>query len=72
VKILLAEDEPTSRLVAQVTLRDLGYECHTVTDGAQAWDAFRRYGPDVGHQRLANAWTERTPTVPQDSGAHIR
>ena len=47
MKILVADDDPTSRLIAQTALRSLGHECHTVTDGAQAWDAFRSRRPDV-------------------------
>jgi diguanylate cyclase (GGDEF)-like protein/PAS domain S-box-containing protein len=47
MRILVADDEPTSRLIAEIALRDLGHQCHTVTDGAQAWDAFRSLRPDV-------------------------
>jgi diguanylate cyclase (GGDEF)-like protein len=47
MKILVADDDPTSRLIAQTVLRHLGHECHTVTDGTEAWDAFRSDRPDV-------------------------
>jgi diguanylate cyclase (GGDEF)-like protein len=47
VKILVADDESTSRLITEVALRELGHECHTVTDGAEAWNAFRSLRPDV-------------------------
>jgi two-component system, cell cycle response regulator len=47
MRILVADDEPTSRLIAEMALRDLGHHCHTVTDGAQAWDAFRSRRPEV-------------------------
>jgi two-component system, cell cycle response regulator len=47
MRILVADDEPTSRLIAQLALRGLGHECDTVVDGAQAWDAFRTSPPDV-------------------------
>ena len=47
MRILVADDEPTSRLIAQLALRGLGHECDTVVDGAQAWDAFRTNPPDV-------------------------
>jgi two-component system, cell cycle response regulator len=47
MKILVADDDPTSRLIVQMALRSLGHECHTVADGAQAWDAFRWGRPDV-------------------------
>lgn len=41
IEILVADDEPTSRLIAQIALRELGHECRTVTDGTEAWDACR-------------------------------
>jgi DNA-binding response OmpR family regulator len=47
MNILFADDDATSRLVVQTTLRILGHECHTVDDGAQAWDAFQSHRPDV-------------------------
>ena len=45
MKILVADDDPTSRLIVQTALRSLGHECHTVSDGAQAWDAFQTHRP---------------------------
>lgn len=47
MNILVADDDPTSRLIVQTALRSLGHECHTVSDGIQAWDAFRSHRPDV-------------------------
>jgi diguanylate cyclase (GGDEF)-like protein len=47
VKILIADDEATSRLIAKVALEDLGHECRTVNDGVTAWEAFRSERPDV-------------------------
>ena len=47
MKILVADDDPTSRLIAEMTLRSLGHECHTVSDGSMAWDAFQWGRPDV-------------------------
>jgi diguanylate cyclase (GGDEF)-like protein len=47
VKILVADDDPTSRLIVQTALRSLGHECQTVTDGRQAWYAVRSQLPDV-------------------------
>ena len=47
MNILVADDDATSRLITHVALRSLGHECHTVSDGAQAWDAFRSRRPDV-------------------------
>jgi two-component system, cell cycle response regulator len=47
MKILIADDDPTSRLIAETALRNLGHECRTVADGARAWDAFCASRPDV-------------------------
>ena len=47
MRILLADDDSTSRLITQMTLRNLGHECCTVTDGAAAWTVFRSDRPDV-------------------------
>ncbi len=45
--ILLAEDDPTSMLIAETALRNLGHECCTATDGAQAWELFQTRRPEV-------------------------
>jgi diguanylate cyclase (GGDEF)-like protein len=47
VKILVADDDPISRLIVETAVRGLGHQCETVADGAQAWDAFRSGRPDV-------------------------
>jgi len=47
MNILFADDDATTRLIVQMTLRNLGHQCHTVGDGAQAWDAFESRQPDV-------------------------
>jgi two-component system chemotaxis response regulator CheY len=47
MNILVADDDASSRLITQVALRSLGHECHAVSDGAQAWEAFRSRRPDV-------------------------
>jgi diguanylate cyclase (GGDEF)-like protein len=47
MRILAADDDPTSRLIAETALRSLGHECETVSDGAQAWDSFVSHRPDV-------------------------
>ncbi len=47
VRILVADDEPSSALIAQIAVRALGHDCQTVSDGADAWDAFQAQGPDV-------------------------
>jgi two-component system chemotaxis response regulator CheY len=47
MNVLVADDDATSRLITQVALRSLGHDCHAVSDGAQAWEAFRAHQPDV-------------------------
>jgi diguanylate cyclase (GGDEF)-like protein len=47
VKILVADDDATSRLIGQTALSSLGHDCQTVSDGAEAWEAFRLHRPDV-------------------------
>src|SRR5476649_2462109 len=47
VRILVADDDAASRLIARTALRNLGHECHTVSDGEQAWHAFQTQLPDV-------------------------
>lgn len=45
MKILIAEDSASSRMVIERALISLGHDCITVEDGAQAWDSFQ--GSDV-------------------------
>jgi signal transduction histidine kinase len=47
MRILVADDEATSRLIAETALRGLGHECEVVSDGVQALAAFRSGRPDV-------------------------
>jgi diguanylate cyclase (GGDEF)-like protein len=47
VRILVADDDASSRLIVKSALRNLGHECHTVSDGEQAWQAFQTQLPDV-------------------------
>ena len=61
MKVLIADDEPTTRLIAQTALGRLGHECSTVTDGEQAWDAYRSERPDV----VISDWTMPGLTGPQ-------
>lgn len=41
MKILVADDDPISRLVLTDTLRSLGHEVVGTTDGEAAWTAWR-------------------------------
>ena len=45
--ILVADDEPTSLLIAESSLRNLGHLCISASDGTQAWEAFQTRRPDV-------------------------
>jgi CheY-like chemotaxis protein len=45
VKVLIAEDDPISRLMLQGMLTDWGYEVQAVEDGLQAWDVLQH--PDA-------------------------
>jgi two-component system chemotaxis response regulator CheY len=47
VRILVADDDATSRLIVGAAVRSLGHQCETVSDGTQAWDRFRGGGFDV-------------------------
>lgn len=47
VRILLAEDNPTNRIVALAQLKKLGYAADAVNDGADAVEAVRRSGYDL-------------------------
>jgi two-component system chemotaxis response regulator CheY len=47
VRILVADDDRTSRLIVETALRSLGHEIHVVSDGEQARDAFQSLDPDV-------------------------
>ena len=38
MKILIAEDDPTSRRILQLTLEHLGHEVMSANDGEQAWE----------------------------------
>jgi two-component system cell cycle response regulator len=47
MKILIADDDVSSRRIIEMVLRRLGHECTTAVDGARAWDAFQSVQPDV-------------------------
>jgi diguanylate cyclase (GGDEF)-like protein len=47
MKILVADDDPTSRLIAKVALENLGHECRTTSDGTEAWETFRSWLPEA-------------------------
>ena len=47
MKILVADDDPTSRLIVETALRMLGHDCESVPDGEHAWEAFLATRPDL-------------------------
>jgi two-component system chemotaxis response regulator CheY len=47
MRILVADDDHSSRLIADLALRTLGQECHTASDGVEAWEMFQSLRPDV-------------------------
>ena len=47
MRILVADDEPTGRAIAEATLRAQGHDCTAVADGQAAWASFQQHRPDV-------------------------
>ena len=47
MKVLVADDDLGSRLVAQAAVEALGHECITAADGDQAWQQITDFAPDV-------------------------
>jgi len=47
MRVLVADDDRASRLIAEAALRRLGHDCETVSDGSEAWQAFSASPPDV-------------------------
>lgn len=47
MKILLAEDDASSRTVVSRQLTRLGHEVVSAVDGAEAWELFQREEPDL-------------------------
>ncbi len=47
MKILIADDSPTPRLMLRRELESLGHECVVAEDGVQGWEMFQSSAPDV-------------------------
>jgi two-component system, cell cycle response regulator len=47
MKILIADDSPTPRLILRRELEGLGHECIVARDGIEAWELFQGSGVDV-------------------------
>lgn len=47
MRVLVAEDDPPSRLIHQMTVEQLGHECLVAEDGYRAWEIFESSEVDV-------------------------
>jgi len=47
VKVLVADDDPGSLLVARAAVQRSGHDCLTAADGDQAWALYLQHEPDV-------------------------
>ena len=47
LRVLIADDDVTCRLVLQATVEQLGHECIVAVDGEEAWRKFEATSPDV-------------------------
>jgi diguanylate cyclase (GGDEF)-like protein len=45
--ILIADDDPGTRMIVAAAVERLGHECTVAEDGAEAWRRFRETAPDV-------------------------
>ncbi|NOY45421.1 MAG: response regulator [Deltaproteobacteria bacterium] len=46
-RVLVADDEPTTRILIRATLERAGFEVIEAVDGDRAWEAFQTHLPDV-------------------------
>ena len=47
MKVLVADDDPGSLLVAQAAVERSGHECLAAADGDAAWAMYQEHSPDV-------------------------
>ena len=47
MRVLVADDEPTCRLVLKAAVERLGHECVAACDGEEAWALLQRFTFDV-------------------------
>ena len=65
MRILIADDDPTSRLVLKAMVTKLGHECLVAEDGSSAWELLSSGGIDV----LLTDWMMPGSTAPSCAGA---
>ena len=59
MRILIAEDDATSRLLLEKTLGQWGYEVTVTKDGDEAWDVTERRGSKLSSTGLDDAQHRR-------------
>jgi two-component system chemotaxis response regulator CheY len=47
MNVLIADDEPGTRLLLTATLERLGHTCTAAADGGEAWHAYQELHPEV-------------------------
>lgn len=47
MKVLVADDDSTVRLIGRTVVEDLGHECAEASNGDEAWAEYQRFEPDV-------------------------
>lgn len=47
LRVLVADDDASCRLVLRATVERLGYECEMASDGNDAWEKLQEWKPDV-------------------------
>lgn len=47
LRVLVADDDPSCRLVLRAAVEKLGHECRVASDGDEAWRLFQEAQPDV-------------------------
>jgi diguanylate cyclase (GGDEF)-like protein len=45
--VLIADDDPTTRIVVSAAVEELGHRCTLAEDGDEAWQRFQAEGPEV-------------------------
>ena len=53
MKVLIAEDEPSTQLLLRRFVEKLGHRCVVAEDGSRAWVLYRETEPDV----IISDWT---------------